>query len=95
MIKVLVCCASGSGTSMLMKLTAEKACKALGIDAKVEHCPISEAKSNARNFDVVITSPAFVKSFESIADHVKIAAVKNPLSQPEVTQALQDCGFVE
>ena len=44
MIKILVSCASGSETSMLMKMTVEKACKAVGVDAKVEHSPIAEAK---------------------------------------------------
>jgi PTS system ascorbate-specific IIB component len=95
MIKVLICCASGSGTSMMMKLTAEKACKELGIDAKVSHAPVSEAKSSARNFDIVITSPAFVKTFDSVKDHVKIAAVKNPLSQQEFVKAFQESGLVE
>ena len=52
MIKLLVCCASGSGTSMMMKLAAEKACKALGVEAKVSHMPIAEAKSAARNYDI-------------------------------------------
>lgn len=95
MVKILVCCASGSGTSMMMKLTAEKACKVLGIEAKVEHAPISEAKSNARSFDVVITSPAFVSTFDSIKDNVKICAVKNPLSQQEYMDALKESGLTE
>lgn len=93
MIKLLVCCASGSGTSMMMKLAAEKACKALGIEAKVSHMPIAEAKSAARNYDIVVTSPAFVSSFDSVKDHVKIAAVKNPLSQAEYSQVLKDNGL--
>jgi len=95
MVKILVCCASGSGTSMMMKLTAEKACKSLGIEAKVEHAPIAEAKSSARNYDVVITSPAFVKTFDSIKDHVVVAAVKNPLSQPEYVNVLKENGLAE
>lgn len=95
MVKILVCCASGSGTSMLTKLTAEKACKALGIEAKVDHAPVSEAKSNARNFDLVITSPAFLTTFDSIKDSVKIGAVKNPLSQQEIMEVLKEKGFAE
>lgn len=95
MIKILVCCASGSGTSMMMKLTAEKACKALGVEASVAHCPISEAKSAARNYDIIITSPAFVSTFDSVKNQVKVAAVKSPLSQPEYTKVLQDSGLVK
>ncbi|MDO4500582.1 MAG: PTS sugar transporter subunit IIB [Erysipelotrichaceae bacterium] len=93
MIKILVCCASGSGTSMMMKLTAEKACKALGIEASVAHAPIAEAKSVARQYDIVITSPAFVSTFDSVKNNVKIAAVKSPLSQAEYTKALKDNGL--
>jgi ascorbate PTS system EIIB component len=93
MVKILVCCASGSGTSMMMKLAAEKACKALGIEGQVAHMPIAEAKSAARNYDIVITSPAFVATFDSVKDHVKIAAVKNPLSQAEYSEILKANGL--
>lgn len=93
MIKVLVCCASGSGTSMMMKLACDKACKAMGLEASVSHMPIAEAKSAARNYDIVITSPAFVATFDSVKDHVKIAAVKNPMSQAEYTKVLKENGL--
>ena len=93
MVKILVCCASGSGTSMMMKLAAEKACKALGIESQVSHMPVAEAKSAARNYDIVITSPAFVATFDSVKDQVKIAAVKNPLSQAEYTEVLKANGL--
>lgn len=93
MVKILVCCASGSGTSMMMKLACEKACKAAGVEATVAHSPIAEAKSAARNYDVVITSPAFVSTFDSIKDQVHVAAVKNPLSQAEYTEILKANGL--
>lgn len=38
MIKILICCASGSGTSQLMAITAQKACKSAGVEANVKHC---------------------------------------------------------
>ena len=65
MIKILICCASGSGTSQLMAITAQKACKSAGVEANVKHCPIAEGKSSARNYDLVLTSPAFIKMFDS------------------------------
>lgn len=94
MIKILVSCASGSGTSMMMMLTAEKACKALGIEAKVSHAPIAEAKSAAKNYDIVITSPAFAKTFESVQNGTKVGLVKNPLSQAEYEKVLRENGLV-
>lgn len=93
MIKILVCCASGSGTSMLTKLTAEKACKAIGVEASVSHAPVAEGKSSARSYDLIITSPAFLKNFENTG--VKVATIKNPLSQPEIEAAIKNSGMLD
>ncbi len=90
MLKILVSCASGSGTSMMMKIAAEKACKSLGVEAKVDHAPIAEAKSSARNYDIVITSPAFAKTFDSLKGTTKVGLVKNPLSQAEYEKVLKE-----
>lgn len=96
MIKILICCASGSGTSMLMKLTVEKACKASGLDAKVTHSPIAEGKSAATQYDLVFTSPNFLNMFDSAkAAGIKVCPLKNPLLDAEVKQHLQECGFVK
>ena len=65
----------------------------MGIESQVSHMPVAEAKSAARNYDIVITSPAFVATFDSVKDHVKIAAVKNPLSQAEYTEVLKANGL--
>ena len=93
MIKILVCCASGSGTSMLTKLTTEKACKALGIEATVSHAPISEGKSAARNYDLILTAKNFVNTFNGVS--TKVAAVKNPLSVDEIKADLKESGFAD
>lgn len=92
MVKILVSCASGSGTSMLMKLSCEKACKAMGITAQVAHAPVAEAKSSAKNYDIVITSPAFAKNFDSL-NGVKVGYVKNPVSQAEYEKVLKENGL--
>lgn len=94
MIKILICCASGSGTSQLRAITVQKACKSVGVDANVKHCPISEGKSSARSYDMVLTSANFVKMFNSAKEAgVKVYALKNPLSQDEVITCLKDAGY--
>lgn len=96
MVKILVSCASGSGTSMLMKMTVERACKAVGVDAKVSHSPIAEAKSAARQYDLVITTVNFVSTFDSVKDKgVKVCGIKNPMAEAEVKQILIDCGYAK
>ena len=91
MIKILICCASGSGTSQLMAIT----CKSAGVEANVKHCPIAEGKSSARNYDLVLTSPAFIKMFDSAkAAGVNVYPLKNPLSQDEIIAALKAAGYI-
>ncbi|MBF1125237.1 MAG: PTS ascorbate transporter subunit IIB, partial [Solobacterium sp.] len=53
MIKVLVACANGAGTSLMMKMRVEKACKDLGVEVStIHHCSLSEGKSAATQYDV-------------------------------------------
>lgn len=95
-IKVLVCCASGSGTSMMIKLNAEKLCKSLGIDAKVEHSPISEGRSRAGKYDVVLTTLNFVNMFDAAkATGTVVIGIKNPLSKKEIEQGFKDGGLLD
>ena len=49
MLNILVCCANGAGTSLMMKMTAEKVIKSLNIKVgKLHHCSLSEGKSANR-----------------------------------------------
>ena len=48
MLNIMVCCANGAGTSLMMKMTADKVVKALNIKVgKMHHCSLSEGKSAA------------------------------------------------
>lgn len=47
MAKILVACANGAGTSLMMKMSVEKATKRLGLEVEnIHHCSISEGVSN-------------------------------------------------
>ena len=48
-MRILVSCANGSGTSLMMMRSVEKAMKELGVPiTKIHHCAISEGKRNSR-----------------------------------------------
>ena len=52
-MKVLVSCANGAGTSLMMKMKVQQALKDLGIEiTNIHHCSISEGKSTAKQYDV-------------------------------------------
>ncbi len=95
MVKILVCCANGAGTSLMIKMTVEKACKKVGLTAKVSHAPLSEGKSSAKNYDVVMTTSNFIGMFDGAkAAGVKVCGLKNPMSQDEVIKHLKEQGVV-
>lgn len=43
-LRVLTVCGVGMGSSLILKMTAEKALAELGIDARVEHADLSSAR---------------------------------------------------
>ena len=44
----LVCCANGAGSSLMMKMTMQKALDKVGIKpGKIHHCALSEGKTAA------------------------------------------------
>ena len=60
----MVCCANGSGSSLMMKMTLEKVLKKLNIKpGKIHHCALSEGKSSASQFNVVFCARNFKDMF--------------------------------
>ena len=61
--KILACCANGAGSSLMMEKAIDKVMKKYGIKpAELRHCPVSEGKSAARNYDLVFCAKTFVKN---------------------------------
>ncbi|WP_124059500.1 PTS sugar transporter subunit IIB [Vaginisenegalia massiliensis] len=91
-MRVLVSCANGSGTSLMMKKSVEKALKDLGFKiTNIHHCAISEGKSTAKNYDVVFTPLNFVNMFDQAKDKgVTVIGVKNVMSAKEISERVQE-----
>jgi PTS system ascorbate-specific IIB component len=98
MIKVLCACASGSGSSLLCEMATKKALKALGLkdgDFSVTHCPLGEAKGQARLYNVLLVGLNFVSNFADVAAKgVTVIGVKNLMSDKEIGQKLQESGII-
>ena len=95
MVKILVACANGAGTSLMMKMRVEKATKDLGIQVQtIHHCSLSEGKSAATQYDVVFCPLNFVSMFDDAAKKgVKICGMKNVLSDKEAKELLPAAGI--
>ena len=89
MLKVMISCANGAGSSLMIKMKVEKIFKNLGISSTIHHCPISEGKNNAYNYDVVFTAINFVSQFENAAAKgVKVIGIQNIMSEKEITEKI-------
>lgn len=83
MLKVLAACGNGMGSSLIIKMKIEKVLKDMGLECEVHHASVGQAKSDARNFDLVLVSSMFVKEFSNVGK-AKIVGLVNLLSEDEI-----------
>lgn len=97
MLRILVACANGAGTSLMMKMRVEKAIKDLNLQvSQIHHCSLSEGKSSATSYDVVFCPLNFIDMFkDAAAKGVKIIGMKNVLSDAEAKEKLIASGIVD
>lgn len=95
MAKILACCANGSGTSLMMKLTLDKVISTCGFCVEeARHDSIMEGRKVASRYDIVLCPLNFVDMFdEAAAKGTKVIGLKNVMSQREMTEALRNCGI--
>lgn len=84
-LNVLVCCGAGMGSSQILKMTTEKVFRELEIDASIHHCAIDEARSAAKNYDLVICNQRFA---DTLPKEVQVIGLKNILSKEEIKEKL-------
>jgi ascorbate PTS system EIIB component len=96
-MKVVVSCANGAGTSLMMKMRVEKALKDLNVNVtKIHHCSISEGKSSATTYDVVFCPLNFVSMFKDAeAKGVTIIGLRNVLSDVEAKEKIIASGILD
>lgn len=89
-MKLLAVCGFGVGSSMVLKMTLQKVCKDLDLEADIENTDLSSAKGSAA--DAVFTS-------QELADELKgsmrcpVYPIKRYMDKKEVKEVLQ--GFLE
>lgn len=93
--KLLVCCGNGAGTSMMIKMNVEKVIKKLGVQVQsIYHCAVSEGKSLATQYDIVLCSKNFVSMFKDAqAKGTQVIGLKNVMSTQEIEDGLIEAGI--
>jgi len=84
-MKVLTVCANGMGSSLVLKMTVEKAFKELGVKADVNATDL--ATLNTQKADVVITSPSLAKSIQPNEEQ-KLLVVTNFVDTESIKKML-------
>lgn len=96
MLKIVVACANGAGSSLMIKFKVQEVMKELGIESQIHHCAISEAKSVAPRYDVIVTALNFVKMFDSVKETgVTVIGIKNVLSAQEIKEKFLESGVCD
>jgi len=83
MLKVLVACGNGVGSSMIIKTKIEQVLKEMGIECDVYHVSVGQAKGEASDFDMVLVSEIFADEFYHAKD-TKVIGLRNLLSDEEI-----------
>ncbi|WP_028125526.1 PTS sugar transporter subunit IIB [Eremococcus coleocola] len=95
-MRILVACGNGSGTSLMLRKTVEKAMKKQNLKiTQIHQTAVSEGKNTAKNFDAVFTPVNFVSMFDRAKNDygVTVIGIKNVMSEQEVTKAIEENEF--
>lgn len=94
--RMMVCCANGAGSSLMMKMTLQKVLtKHKAKPANVHHCAISEGKSAASQYNIVLCARNFASMFKDAEKKGTIVlGLRNIMSPAEMEKALMDHGLL-
>jgi PTS system ascorbate-specific IIB component len=76
----------GIGTSVLLKMNAEKVLDLLGISAEVQAADISKAKVDGPTADIILTTPELVYQLDKMPG--KIVAIEHVFDLVEIREKL-------
>ena len=68
-MKIIAVCGAGIGTSVLLKMNAEKVLRSLNLDATVEAADIETARAS-RDAQILLTTPELVEKLQGLPSEV-------------------------
>ena len=84
-MKLLAVCGMGIGTSVLLKMNAEKVLKTLEIDATVDATDLATAQER-RDAQIILTTPDLVDKLQGLP--AEVIAIEHFFDLEEITQKL-------
>ncbi len=90
MLKVLAACGNGMGSCQIIAMKLNTVFKKMGIDARVTHSNVSNAKSTASSYQVLFTSQTLVPVFKAAEEKgVVVIGLKNIMSEAEMEEKIK------
>lgn len=95
-LSILVCCANGAGSSLMMKMTVQKVLDKVGMKpGRIHHCALSEGKSAAVQFDIVFCAQNFANMFKDAEKKgTKVIGLRNIMSPKEIEEKMKENGII-
>ena len=90
MLKVLAACGNGMGSSQIIKMRIEQVLKQMGLEFKVDHASVGEAKGQAKNYDLVLVAQQLTKEFTNVPETCKVVGLINLLSAQEIKDKVSE-----
>ncbi|ALE93864.1 PTS ascorbate transporter subunit IIB [Arthrobacter alpinus] len=87
-MKIVAVCGMGIGTSVLLKMNAEKVLEKLGIDADVEAADMGVAKGAAQTAEIVLTSDELAGELGDVP--AKVIIIDNFFDLEEITTKITE-----
>ena len=95
-MRILVACGNGSGTSLMLSKSVEKAMAELGVPVtSIYQTAISEGKNTAKTYDAVFTPLNFLQEFNHVKDKIYVFGIRNIMSAQEIKEAIEERDLVE
>lgn len=85
-MKIITVCGMGIGTSILLKMNADKALEQLGLVGDVEAADIGTAKGAATTADLVLTSDELAEELADTSTPVRV--ISNFMDVNEIAAAI-------
>jgi ascorbate PTS system EIIB component len=86
-VKILAVCGMGLGTSLVLRMQAEKALKELGLTADLEVADIGTARALAPSADLILTSAELAEQLGSVKP--KVVTISNFIDLREMVTKLK------
>lgn len=86
-MKIVTICGAGIGSSGILKVNAERALDALGLEADVVAADVASVHETAEDANVILTSAEFVEAIGST--YAEVIVIRNHFDQQEITAAVE------